>query len=120
MKLNVWKATTLVLAGALALVVGRGATVSDADAERQPHMVAALEHLEIAKKQLATAANDKAGHRVKAVALVDQAIAEVRKGVEAANADARVKVAPPPAKPGGGDQGGAPSKPTTHRVENPK
>lgn len=121
MKIDVWKATTLVLASALALVVGRGATVSDASAEKQPHMTAALEHLQIAKRELAGAVADKAGHRVKAIALVDEAVAEVKKGIEAGNDKPRIKIekkpeSPPPPPSGGSGSSG----PSTHRVENPK
>jgi len=50
--------------------------------ERQPHMKTALEHLEKAKTQLEKAAPGKGGHRVKAIELINSAIAEVRKGME--------------------------------------
>ncbi|MEJ7731454.1 MAG: hypothetical protein WKG00_19840 [Polyangiaceae bacterium] len=80
-----WKASTLVLAGALALVLGHRATVPEASADPQPHMKAALATLVPAKNQLAKASHDKAGHRVKAIALTDQAIDEVKKGMAADN-----------------------------------
>lgn len=50
-------------------------------AEPQPHMRAALDALQTAEKQLAIAAPDHGGHRVKALAQVRSAIAEVRKGI---------------------------------------
>ena len=50
-------------------------------AEPQPHMKAALDALQVAEKQLAIAAPDHGGHRVKALAQVRSAIAEVRKGI---------------------------------------
>ena len=50
-------------------------------AEPQPHMRAALEALQTAEKQLAIAAPDHGGHRVKALAQVRSAIGEVRKGI---------------------------------------
>lgn len=50
-------------------------------AEDQPRMKAALEHLEKAKAELDAASADKGGHRNKARHLVDQAIAEVKRGI---------------------------------------
>lgn len=50
-------------------------------AEPQPHMRAALDALQVAEKQLAIAAPDHGGHRVKALAQVRSAIGEVRKGI---------------------------------------
>jgi hypothetical protein len=49
----------------------------------QPRMEAALSSLEKAKAELDAAIPDKAGHRVKALALVNDAIAEVRAGIAA-------------------------------------
>jgi hypothetical protein len=49
----------------------------------QPHMEAALSALETAKKELDIAEHDKGGHRVKAIALVNDAIGEVRAGIAA-------------------------------------
>jgi len=51
-------------------------------AEKQPHMRAALNSLHKAKMQLEKAEPDKGGHRVKAIELVNQAIEEVRMGIE--------------------------------------
>ena len=50
----------------------------------QPHMEAALAQLKAARAQLEKAATDKAGHRKNAIALVDKAIVETQRGVEAA------------------------------------
>jgi hypothetical protein len=50
--------------------------------EAQPHMRAALEHLQEAQKQLEAATHDKGGHRSKAVSLVKQAIVQVNQGIE--------------------------------------
>jgi hypothetical protein len=47
----------------------------------QPHMQAALEHLRAAKGELEKADADKGGHRVKAMALVNDAIAQVERGI---------------------------------------
>ena len=49
----------------------------------QPHMQAALEFLRNAKSDLERATTDKGGHRVNAIKLVDQAIDETKKGIEA-------------------------------------
>ena len=49
--------------------------------EAQPHMKAALATLKVAKGQLQKATPDKGGHRVAAIALVNDAIGEVEKGI---------------------------------------
>ena len=84
MKINPWKVSTLVLAGALTLVVGTN-MVREAHAEKQPHMTAALAQLQSAKGSLQSATADKGGHRVKAIALTNQAIDEVKAGIDADN-----------------------------------
>jgi hypothetical protein len=81
MRVNPWKASTLLLAGALVLVTGTS-MIRTAEAEPQPHMRAALESLKVANDQLGKATADKGGHRVKALALVGQAIDEVKAGIE--------------------------------------
>ncbi len=47
----------------------------------QPNMQAALDHLQVARRELTQAAADKGGHRAKALALVDEAIGQVREGM---------------------------------------
>ena len=74
------KIVPYVLGFLLAGAVG-GVAFRAAQAEPQPHMRKALEALQIAKNQLEKASADKGGHRVKAMALVDQAIDEVKKGI---------------------------------------
>lgn len=54
-----------------------------ASLQEQPHMKAALEALESAKKHLDEAEADKAGHRKNAIEHVERAIKEVRMGIEA-------------------------------------
>jgi hypothetical protein len=49
----------------------------------QPHMDNALRALRNAKVQLEMAEPDKEGHRVKAIELVNQAIAQVEAGINA-------------------------------------
>ena len=50
----------------------------------QPNMHNALSQLQAAKASLQAAANNKSGHRVNAIGLIDQAIAEVQLGINAA------------------------------------
>jgi hypothetical protein len=49
----------------------------------QPHMQAALKALQNASTQLQAAADDKAGHRAKAIQLVSDAINQVQQGIQA-------------------------------------
>jgi hypothetical protein len=51
-------------------------------AENQPHMSAALDHLQQAEKDLEEASHDKGGHRTKALSLVKQAMSEVQQGIQ--------------------------------------
>lgn len=73
MRKSVMSVLALVLVFAAGVVVGA-----------QPHMVNALGALETAKTELQAAQANKGGHRVKAIDLVNQAIAEVQAGLEAA------------------------------------
>ncbi len=50
----------------------------------QPNMEAALGDLRAARASLEKAVPDKAGHRLKAIQLINQAIAEVQAGMAAA------------------------------------
>lgn len=77
MKTNLWKVSTLVLAGALAI----GAFGGFASADTQPHMQSALVSLRTAREQLKNANSDKGGHRANAIDLTDKAIAQVEKGI---------------------------------------
>lgn len=54
---------------------------SEAGAENQPHMRAALGSLQSARNQLQAATADKGGHRAKAIGLVNAAIDEVQRGI---------------------------------------
>lgn len=74
---------SLIVAVTLAIGVALGAFV--ANAYDQEHMDVALEHLQQARAQLQQGAHDKGGHRARAVGLVDQAINEVREGIQYAN-----------------------------------
>ena len=48
----------------------------------QPNLDAALESLQQARASLEKAVADKGGHRVKAIKAVDEAIAQVKAGIE--------------------------------------
>lgn len=68
-------------AGAAAAVAGTAFTAGPAGAA-QIHMDIALATLRTARRQLNDAMDDKGGYRVKALALVDQAIADVLAGID--------------------------------------
>jgi len=48
----------------------------------QPEMEAAIEHLREAQQNLEQASSDKGGHRVNALQLINQALAEVQAGIQ--------------------------------------
>lgn len=68
----------LPLGGAVLSLFGGTASAAAID---QPHMDAALDALQTAKRELDKATPDKGGHRNRAQNLVDKAIAEVQKGI---------------------------------------
>ncbi len=68
---------TVVLAGSVLSI-----SLARAD---QPNMRNALGQLQAAKASLEAATNNKAGHRVNAIRLIDQAIVEVQMGINAAH-----------------------------------
>jgi hypothetical protein len=67
------------------LAVAGGAFAAGLAYAAQPHMEAALNALLTAQTELKIAERDKAGHRVKALDLVNGAIAQVRAGIAAAS-----------------------------------
>ena len=71
---------------AVAMVFGlvAGILIGCAPAVRadQPHMEAALDALQNAEHELSVAEEDKGGHRVNALRLTRDAIAETRRGIE--------------------------------------
>ena len=72
----------IVAATALGLTLSGGFVAGQIYAvEAQPHMRSALDALRTARRQLAVATDDKGGHRAKALALVDEAIEQVQKGI---------------------------------------
>ena len=68
---------------ALAAAAAGGLAVSVASASKQPNMDSAIASLRSARTALVEAKSNKGGHRVKALELVESAIAEVKKGIEA-------------------------------------
>jgi hypothetical protein len=78
--MNFWKLSTLGLGLALAATLAAThATTVSAD---QPHMRNAHKLLVDARAELDKATPDKGGHRVKAIQLVTDAIAEVHAGIQ--------------------------------------
>jgi hypothetical protein len=73
--------TTVALSMAFGIAAGAAVTAF-AD---QPNMQAALDHLVAARAYLEKANDNKAGHREKAMSLVDLAIGEVKEGMKAAD-----------------------------------
>jgi len=63
------------------LVVLATAFVAGRASADQPRMHAALEHLRAAKVELENATDDKGGHRRKAIAFTNDAIAQVERGI---------------------------------------
>jgi hypothetical protein len=78
---NPWKLATFAFAAAAALAVGSG-TMNRAGADPQPAMRDAITNLEQALGSLNKASPDKGGHRLKAMDLTKQAIAEVNEGIK--------------------------------------
>jgi hypothetical protein len=71
------------LAGLAYLLGGAGLAVAQGEKESaQREMHAALDHLNEAKVNLEKGAHDKGGHRARALELVNQAIAEVKQGIQ--------------------------------------
>ena len=68
------------VAGA-AVALGAGALTTAPAEAAQPHMSAALSNLQSALNQLQAATPDKGGHRLKAIALVREAIDETTRGM---------------------------------------
>ena len=69
------------VAGAAVAMGATALTAAPAEAAGQPHMTAALAALQTALSELTAALPDKGGHRVRAMALVREAITETTKGL---------------------------------------
>ncbi len=70
-------------AAALAAAMTSGIFIGQATAD-QPHMQAALDSLVAARDELVAASPNKGGHRLVAIRLTNDAIAEVHAGIAAA------------------------------------
>lgn len=70
-----------ILRGSLLVLVLLVGFVAGQVSAAQPMMQQALTHLRAAKRSLDKATDDKGGHKARAMALVDQAIDEVEKGI---------------------------------------
>ncbi len=68
----------VVIIVSMCLVLGFAAGVW---AEKQPHMMAAIEHLRAAKEELNKASHDKGGHRDAAINAIEEAIHQVKEGI---------------------------------------
>ena len=66
----------LLLGATIATSVGIGYAIG-----AQPHMTRSIAMLQSARAELAAATPNKGGHRERGLALIDQAIAEVRAGI---------------------------------------
>ena len=65
----------------LLLLAGMGLFAQNSQmARHEPHMSAAIGHLQQAKEELQRAAPNKGGHREKAMELVNQAIQQIQEG----------------------------------------
>ena len=80
MKLNI---AHLLLAFTLGIMATSGVLIENVQAANQPHMYNALDNLRAARHQLEIAVDDKGGHRVRAMGIVDSAIDEVKAGIDA-------------------------------------
>ena len=85
--MNLWKLTTLLLAGALAILLSFGAVGPASARAPQIRMKVALKYLKAASGELDKATADKGGHRAKAIELTSQAITQVEKGIAFDNAN---------------------------------
>jgi hypothetical protein len=78
MRLNTAFRTAALIAGSMLA----GSLMTGTAFAYQGHMWNALHALQNAEAQLEAAAPDKGGHRVNAIGLVQQAIAEVQEGIQ--------------------------------------
>jgi hypothetical protein len=69
-------ARAMLLGAAIAASMGIGYAIG-----AQPHMTASIGLLQSARGELAAATPNKGGHRERGLALIDQAISEVRAGI---------------------------------------
>lgn len=82
--MTIWKPVAIVSSSVLValLACGGGEVAVRPAAADQPNMQGARDHLVQARSFLERAEANKGGHRERAIALVDQAIAQVNEGIE--------------------------------------
>ncbi len=78
--MNYWKLSTFAFATAFATTLGTGA-LPVARADAQPKMHEALAQLRTARATLQSAADDKGGHRKKAIDATNEAIEQTQRGI---------------------------------------
>ena len=76
-------AIVLVASFCIGLLLGCSSPEVRNEPAGQPHMEAALTSLQNARAELQMAKHNKGGHRVEAIKLIDLAIQEVTRGIEA-------------------------------------
>jgi len=74
--MKISSARTVLLGAVIAASMGIGYAIG-----AQPHMTETIGLLQSARAELAAAIPNKGGHRERGLALIDQAIAEVRAGI---------------------------------------
>jgi hypothetical protein len=74
--MKISSARTVLLGAVIAASMGIGYAIG-----AQPHMTATIGLLQSARAELAAAIPNKGGHRERGLALIDQAIGEVRAGI---------------------------------------
>jgi len=73
---------SILVPGLFILLLTLGYLIGCATGGGQPHMQAALDHLQSARSELNAAEANKGGHRERAIRLVDDAIDQVQRGIE--------------------------------------
>ena len=73
---------SILLPGLFVLLLTLGYLIGCATGGGQPHMQSALDQLQSARSELSAADANKGGHRERAIRLVDDAMDQVRRGME--------------------------------------
>lgn len=76
---------SILLPGLFILLLIVGYLAGCATGGGQPHMQAALDQLQSARSELSAAEANKGGHRERALRLIDDAMEQVRRGMEFAS-----------------------------------
>ncbi|HLJ74071.1 MAG TPA: hypothetical protein VKU62_05765 [Thermoanaerobaculia bacterium] len=73
---------SILLPGLFIILLVFGYLAGCATGGGQPHMQAALDQLQAARSELSAAEANKGGHRERAIRLIDDAMEQVRRGME--------------------------------------